>query len=120
MKKLAIAVLFLAATLSAADYSGIWNGKGGLQDAKYGVLPQNVQVTLLQAGNKVSGTIKFNNEAPVKFTSGTVNGNQITVIATRMGAQMTGVLTASGGQLQGRLTTSTAEVYTFAFTKLQQ
>ena len=29
MKKLAIVILALAASLSAADFSGVWNGTGG-------------------------------------------------------------------------------------------
>lgn len=36
MKKLAIMMFTLAASLAAQDLSGIWNGKGGKEDSKYG------------------------------------------------------------------------------------
>ena len=113
MKKLAITILFFAASLAAADYSGIWNGTGGIESVKYGSVPQTAQMTLLQTGSSVSGTLKLGNAAPEKITSGTVSGNSITFAA---GSAFTANLTQNGSQLVGKVTTSRGEVIDLVFT----
>ena len=113
MKKLASILLALAFSLQGADYSGIWNGKGGIEDAKYGSVPQTAQLTLLQAGSSVTGTLKIGNGKPIPITSGTASGNQIT-FAVSGG---TGTLTQNGSSLQGRLTSSQGKIFDVVFNK---
>jgi hypothetical protein len=113
MKKLVVVLLSLAASLTAADFSGIWNGKGGIESAKYGSVPQTAQMTLLQAGSSVSGTLKIGNGPIQKIASGTVSGSTIT-FAVSGG---TATLTQSGGQLQGKLTSSRGQILDVVFTK---
>ena len=118
MKKLAIMMLAAAASLAAAtDYSGIWTGKGGKEDPRYGSVPAVAQMTLLQSGTSLSGTFKLANGKPVKITSGTVSGGQLTVVLTSPGGQVTGRLTQTGTQLTGKMTSSNGNVYDFVFTK---
>jgi hypothetical protein len=114
MKKLVVVVPSLAASLTAANYSGIWNGKGGIESAKYGSVPQTAQLTLLQAGSSVSGTMKIGNGPILKIASGTVSGSTITFA---VGAGGAATLTQSGAQLQGRLTSSKGEILDIVFTK---
>ncbi len=111
MKKLIVVLLSLAASLTAADYSGIWNGKGGIEDPKYGSVPMTAQITLLQAGTSVSGTLKIGKGPLIPITSGTVSGSTIT-FAVGSG---TGTLTQNGAQLQGRLTSGTGRIFDVAF-----
>ena len=115
MKKLAIIALAFAASLGAADYSGIWDGKGGVESSKYGSVPWTSQLTLVQAGSSVSGTLKMGNDQVLPITSGTVSGSQITFVVNS-GAR-TANLTQNGTQLQGTITSSTGEVYDVVFTK---
>ena len=112
MKKLVVVLLSLAALLTAADYSGIWNGKGGIESAKYGSVPQTAQLTLLQAGSSVSGTLKIGNGPIMKIASGAVSGSTIT-FAVGGG---TGTLAQNGAQLKGRLTSSKGEILDIVFT----
>lgn len=112
MKKLIIVLVSLTASLSAADYSGIWNGNGGFESAKYGSVPATAQMTLLQSGSSISGTLKIGNGNVVKLT-GTVSGSTISFSTTGG----TGVLTANGTQLQGKLTSSTAQILDIVFTQ---
>jgi hypothetical protein len=114
MKKLVVVLLSLAASLAAADYSGTWNGKGGQESAKYGLVPQTAQMTLLQSGSSVSGTMKIGNGQIMKIASGAVSGSTITFA---VGAGGTGTLTQSGAQLQGKLTSSKGEILDMVFTK---
>lgn len=116
MKKLAIMMLTLAASLAAQDYSGIWNGKGGKQDPKYGLVPRTAQMTVLQAGATFTGTLKIGASAPMKITSGTVSGSQLTFAIVNGSAQITGSLSLSGSQLNGTMTASNGGVYDFVFT----
>ena len=113
MKKSAIIMFVFAASLAAADSSGIWNGKGGIEDAKYGSVPQTAQMTLLQAGSSVSGTLQIGNGKPMPISAGTVSGNQITFVVTGG----TGRLTQNGAQLSGKLTSGTGEVFDIVFSK---
>ena len=113
MKNSAIMMLVFAASLAAADNSGIWNGKGGIEDAKYGSVPQTAQMTLLQAGSAVSGTLKVGNGTPMPISVGTVSGNQITFVVKGG----TGRLTQNGAQLSGKLTSPAGEVFDIVFTK---
>jgi len=115
MKKLAIMLFGLAASLAAADYSGVWNGQGAMPSARYGSVPYSAQVTLLQAGTKLQGTFKTGNGSPVPITSGAVAGSQVT-FAVGNGA-VTAVLTQSGNQLVGKMTSSAGGVVNFVFTK---
>jgi hypothetical protein len=117
MKKLAIMMLVGAASLAAADFSGIWSGKGGKEDPRYGSVPATAQMTLLQAGTSLSGSLKLANGKPTKISSGSVSGNQVTVVLTSPGGQVTGRLTQTGAQLTGKMTSSNGEVYNFVFTK---
>src|SRR5580698_8416802 len=111
MKKLAIMFLACAASLAAADYSGIWNGKGGMVSAKYGTVPYIAQLTILQDGTALKGTFKAGNGTPVPFTAGSVSGTQVT-FAIANGA-VTAVLSQSGAQLVGKMTSSSGSVVNF-------
>jgi len=117
MKKLAILMLASALSLAAADYSGIWSGKGGKEDPRYGTVPATAQMTLLQAGASLAGTVKLGNGKPLKISSGSVSGNQLTVVLTGTSIQVTGKLTQTGTQLTGKMTASNGNVYDFVFTK---
>jgi len=119
MKKLATLVLLLAGGLSAAtDFSGIWNGSGSTPDPKYGSVPVNMQMTLLQAGTSLSGTVKVNNANPMKITSGSVSGSNASIVIVSNGNQQTTIqLTLNDPNLTGRVTTSTGKVYTIALKK---
>jgi hypothetical protein len=117
MKKLAIMMLVGAAALSAADFSGIWSGKGGKEDPRYGTVPATAQMTLLQAGASLSGTVRLGNSKPAKISSGSVSGNQLTVVLIGSVGQITGRLTQTGSQLTGKMTASNGDVYDFVFTK---
>ncbi len=114
MKKLIVVLLSLAASLAAADCSGIWSGKGGIESAKYGSVPQTAQMTLLQAGSSVTGTLKIGNGSIMKIASGAVSGSTITFAVGKGG---TGTLTQSGAQLSGRLTSSQGQILDIVFTK---
>lgn len=113
MKKFALVMLALAASLQAADYSGIWNGKGGYPDPKYGSVPDTAQLTLLQAGSSLTGTLKIGNGKVIPITSGHVSGSTITFVVSGG----TGTLTQNGARLQGRLTSSTGKIFDIVFTK---
>ena len=113
MKKLLIVLLSLTAFLAAADYSGIWYGKGGIESAKYGSVPQTAVMTLLQAGTSVSGTLQIGNGPILKISSGTVTGSNITFAVPGNTAN----LTQNGVQLQGKLTSSKGDILDIVFTK---
>jgi hypothetical protein len=115
MKKTVISLLLFAASLSA-DCSGIWNGKGGKEDPRYGLVPITAQMTLEQAGSSVSGTFKMGNGNVMRITSGSVSGNQVTFVISQQGGQITGSFTQNGAQLTGKMTVSTGDTYDFAFT----
>jgi hypothetical protein len=117
MKKLAISALLFAASLSAADYSGIWNGKGGKQDVRYGTVPMTAQMTLLQAGSNFSGTLSLGGGAAMPFTSGTVSGSQLVFSIVNGKAQLNGTLSGSASQLTGKVTDSVGNTFTLVFTK---
>lgn len=117
MKKLIIGLLVLAASLSAGDLSGIWNGKGGEESAKYGLVPMTAQMTLLQARANVTGTFKIGNGAPWKITNAIISGNTLTFAVSNPNVIGTGTLTLnSSGQLVGKLTSSAGKVFDLAFT----
>lgn len=118
MKKLAIVTLLWTASLAAADYSGIWNGKGAVQSARYpGGIPYTVQMTLLQAGTSLKGTLKVGNNTPFPISSGTVSGTALTFSARTGPTQVTAQLSVTGAQLTGRMTLSDGTVYSVVFTK---
>ena len=118
MKKTAIALLLFAASLSAQqDCSGIWNGQGGKEDPRYGLVPITAQMTLEQAGSSVTGTLKIGNGGVMQITSGNVSGSQVTVVISQPGGQITGSFSQNGGQLTGKMTVSTGDTYDFAFTQ---
>lgn len=116
MKNIAIALLLFTGT-AFADCSGIWNGKGGKEDPKYGVVPLTAQMTLEQAGSSVSGTLKIANGSVMKITSGNASGSQCTIVITAQGGQITGTFTQNGAQLTGTMTVSNGGTYDFAFTQ---
>jgi hypothetical protein len=113
MKKLVVVLLSLASFLTAqsSSVSGIWNGKGGIEDPKYGSVPMTAQMTLQQAGSSLSGTLKIGNGKIMQLSSGAVSGNTIT-FAVGSG---TGSLTQNGAQLTGRLTSSTGKIFDVVF-----
>jgi len=116
MKKLALMAVVLVGSLLAADSSGTYKGTGGIEDVKYGSVPQTAQLTLIQAGSTVSGTLKIANGPLFKISSGTVSGNQITFAVGAGGG--TGSLTVvSATQLQGKLTSVRGEIFDVSFTK---
>jgi len=117
MKKATITLLLFASTVFA-DCSGIWNGKGGKEDPRYGLVPMTAQMTLEQAGSSVSGTFKLGNDSVLRITSGSVSGDQVTFVISQPGGQITGSFTQKGAQLTGKMTTSNGSTYDFAF-KLQ-
>jgi hypothetical protein len=114
MKRLAMIMLAFAASLAAADYSGIWSGTGGIESVKYGSVPQTARMTLNQAGSTVTGTLQLGNAQVVTITSGTVSGSTITFAA---GTAFTASLTQTGTQLSGKVTSSRGEVMDVVFTK---
>ena len=113
MRRLMVVLLVLAGSLAAADFSGVWTGKGGLEDPKYGLVPNNVQMTLVQAGSSLSGTLKIGNGKILKITAGSVAGNTLTFAL----ANGTATLNVVGNQLQGRLTSSRGQIMDLAVTK---
>lgn len=117
MKKLAIMMFMFASSLAAQSYSGIWNGVGGKVDARYGLVPQTAQMTLLQAGSSLKGTLKIGTGKPVAITSGTVSGTQLTFVIGGSGGQITATLSQSGAQLTGKMTASNGMVFDFVFTQ---
>ncbi len=117
MKKLAMMMFILAASLAAQDYSGIWNGKGGKEDQRYGLVPRTAQMTLLQSGTSFTGTLKIGTGKPMQITSGTVSGTGLTFVITSGSGQITGNLSPNGAQLSGKMTASTGDTFDFVFTK---
>jgi hypothetical protein len=114
MKKSAIMMFLLVASLAAqTSYSGIWKGTGGIESTKYGSVPQTAQLTLLQAGSSVTGTIKIGNGQLLTISSGTVSGTTITFAVTGGTAS----LSQSGAQLTGKLTSSRGEIFDVVFTQ---
>lgn len=117
MKKLAIMMFILAASLAAQDLSGIWYGKGGKEDPKYGVVPASAQLTVLQAGTTFHGTLKMNNGKVLQIANGASSGGKLTFVIVNGAQQITGNLAVSGSQLTGKMTSSTGTVMDFVFTK---
>jgi hypothetical protein len=117
MKKLVIALLALATSLAASDVSGIWSGKGGIQDAKYGSVPTTAQLTLLQAGATVTGTFKMDNGKIMPISTGSIDGNQIVFVVNVGTGQITARFAPIANRLVGRMTSSTGKVIDFVFTK---
>ncbi|MGB6946985.1 MAG: hypothetical protein WBE37_31600 [Bryobacteraceae bacterium] len=115
MKKLSLMILLFSASLVAQDFSGIWNGKGGIESTKYGVVPQTAQMTLLQAGSTLQGTFKLGNSKPIAISSGSVSGTQLNLIVGQ--GLASGTLTQNGGELTGKMTSSSGQVMDFVFTK---
>src|SRR5262249_40076869 len=113
MKKLAVAILItFAASFAADDYSGVWNGKGGKEDARYGLVPRTAQMTILQAGTSFTGTLKLGaSAAPMKITTGTVSGSQLTFAIVSGNARITGSFSKNGTQLSGKMTASSGETF---------
>jgi len=118
MKRLAFVMLVLAASLWAADYSGIWNGNGAIRSTKYpNGVPQTVQMTLLQDGSSLAGTFKVGSMAPMKISSGSVTGTQVAFAIQGTNGQITASLAANGSQLSGTMTLTDGEIYDVVFTK---
>jgi len=117
MKKLIVLLLTLTPYLAASDLSGIWNGKGGKEDPKYGLVPSTVQMTLLQAGSSVSGTIKVGNGPLIKIPSGSVSGESVKLVVGNATAG-SGTFTWNGSNsLSGRLTSSRGDIFDLVFTR---
>jgi hypothetical protein len=118
MKKILLStVLLVASALSAADATGLWVGKGGKADPKYGVIPTTFKIGLTQAGSKITGFIIRDKHEAVNFTSGSISGNDIMISYREDTNIVTGHLTVDGVQVSGRLTSTSGEVYNFAATK---
>jgi hypothetical protein len=119
MKKLAMMMFAFSASLAAQDLSGIWNGLGGKEDAKYGKVPATAQMTVLQAGTSFHGTLKLNTGKVFQITNGTITGGRLTFAMTVNGHQITANLLLTGAQLSGKMTSSTGAIFDFVFTKKQ-
>ncbi len=119
MKKIAIlAVAFGTSLLAATSYTGLWSGKGGSVDAKYGTVPQTAKISLLQSGSSITGSVQLGNGKTLPISSGQVSGSQITfAIGQNLG---TGSFTASGTQMQGTITSSAGKVINFVLNLQQQ
>jgi hypothetical protein len=118
IKKLAVILLASAASMAAADFSGIWNGVGAVQSAKYpSGVPYTVQLTLLQGGSSLNGTLKVGSWAPSKITVGSVSGTQVTFAIQGSSGQITAQLTPSGNNLVGSMTLTNGLIYNVVFTK---
>ena len=119
MKKLAVMMFILAASLAAQDLSGIWNGKGGKEDPKYGTVPATAQMTVLQAGTSFHGTLKLGGArgAIMQITNGTSSGGHLTFTIVNGKAQITGNLAVNGSHLAGKMTASNGATFDFVFTK---
>jgi hypothetical protein len=121
MKKSIMIMAVLFASLAAADTTGTYSGVGGSQSAKYGVVPQNMQLALVQNGTSVTGSLRMANATKsLTIASGTVSGTQVTFAAGGGTApQITGNLIINGTTLSGTITTSTGLVYNVVFTMTQ-
>jgi hypothetical protein len=118
MKRLFLsAVLFSVSVLSAADLTGLYIGKGVKPDQKYGSLGADFQIGLTQAGSTITGFLIQGKSPAIRFTSGAVSANQVTISLTQGTVVFTGLFSLSGSQLSGRLTGSDGEVYTIALTR---
>ena len=118
MKKLLLsAVLLSVSVLFANDVTGLWVGKGSKADIKYGMIPANFQIGITQAGTQITGFVMRDKHDAIKFTSGAISGNQVTISYSEGSNLFTGQLTVSGNQLMGRLTSTSGEVYIFSATK---
>ena len=114
MKKLIVVLLSMVASLAAADCSGVWAGKGGIESAKYGSVPQTAQMTLLQAGTSVTGTLKIGNGKVMQISSGNVSSLTITFA---VGAGTGTLSIMNGAQLAGKLTSPKGEILDLVFTR---
>jgi len=115
MKKLAIVLLAFAASLAGqANYSGIWNGKGGVVSAQYNSVPVTAQVTLIQSGTSLQGTFKAGNGKPVPLT-GSISGNQV-VFSVGQGAVTANLTAQTARQLTGTMTSNGGQVANMVFT----
>lgn len=119
MKKIAIVMFTLAVSLAAQDLSGIWNGKGGKEDMKYGKVPATAQLTVLQAGTSFHGTLKMNTGKVLQIANGAVSGGELTFVINNGGQQITANLLLTGAQLSGKMTSSSGSIFDFVFTKQQ-
>jgi hypothetical protein len=117
VKKIALLTLLAAGVLSAANYSGTWNGKGMVQDTKYGGLPHSAQLTLIQSGSSLQGTLKVDNGQPMRINVGSVSDGKISFGVHMQATQITGQLSDNNGQLTGRLTSSSGQVFAVTFIK---
>lgn len=120
MNKLIVMMMVVAGSLAAqTNYSGIWEGKGVIQSARYpGGVPMKVEMTLLQSGTALQGTVKTSNIKPYTITTGTVSGNSLSIVTTSNKATQTIQLTAtSPTTMSGSVTTSTGEVYQLSLVK---
>ena len=115
-KAFAIAIL-LAGCLSAADFSGTWNGRGGQQSQKYGLVPHTAQMTIVQSGSTFTGSLKVDNGKVMKIGSGSVSGTNVIFVLSNAASQITANLAQSGAQLVGKMTSSAGVTYSFVFTK---
>ncbi len=115
MKKFILIATTFCLSLSAADLTGGWNGKGGIESAKYGSVPQTAKMTLVQDGASLTGTFRLGNGPIMQITSGSVSGNQISFIVGQ--GLSTAVLTQNGATLQGKMTTSKAAVIDLVFSR---
>lgn len=119
MKKIAILWLGLAiVALAKSDLSGIWDGKGGRQTEKYGSIAATAQLTLLQAGDSVKGTLKIGNGTVMTITSGVVSGS---AIRFNVGTEKEGILgsvelTRDGSTLRGQVSMYDGRVFDMVFT----
>jgi hypothetical protein len=123
MKRLILMLLAGAASLAAADYTGIWYGKGTIANPRYtGGIPMTVTMTLQQAGNSLQGTLQITNQAPIAIKSGAVSGAQLSfALVNKRGGQITAQLAAnSNNQLAGHMTLTNGQIYNVTFSHTKQ
>ena len=118
MKKLLFVILAAAVSLSAADYSGVYVGKGAEPSARYGGgVPHTVQMTLRQVGNALQGTVQLDKGPICNITSGSVSGNSINIVVGSNTFRATGQLAVDGNTLTGTMTSTSGMQVTVALVK---
>jgi hypothetical protein len=81
------------------------------------MIPADFKIGITQAASKITGFVMRDKHNAVKFSSGAISGNEITISYQEDANIITGRLTVSDTQLVGRLTSTSGEVYTFSATK---
>jgi hypothetical protein len=103
----AVAALSLALiTGSAADVKGTWDGKISGQRPDGSTAEDSALLILDQKGSAITGTVGGNESDQHPIVSGTIEGDQVTILAKHStnGREYRLELTLSGDDLKGQLT----------------